>query len=123
PTPTPPLPGDLLEADGRPPDISITLDEYTAALAELDAVVTVPPEDLDRCWSRFCWLRSGYDRQLRGLAGLTLSQPARWTTDRPAEVGRPRIWSARPVRVDCAPGARPDAGSDPAQKETEITGG
>ncbi len=45
-------------------------------------------------------MRSSYDQALRGLAGLTLSVPAPWTTDRPAVVGRPRLVGNRPIRVD-----------------------
>ena len=52
------------------------------------------------CWRRFAWLRSGYDEAMRGLAGLTLASPAPWTTDRPAHVGRPRIFTNRAIRID-----------------------
>jgi hypothetical protein len=37
---------------------------------------------------------------VRGLAGLTQATPAPWTTDRPARVGRPRLVTKRPLRVD-----------------------
>ena len=74
--------------------------EYEAALADLGDVVTVPDDAVDLAWSRFAWLRSGYDRPLRGLAGLTRATPAPWTTDRPATVGRPRLLSGRSLTVD-----------------------
>ncbi len=94
------LPADLLRRSGPPPDISVRRDEYVAALADLGDVVAVPDDAVDLAWSRFAWLRSGYDRALRGLAGLTLATPAPWTTDRPALVGRPRILSGRFLTVD-----------------------
>jgi hypothetical protein len=52
----------------------------------------------------FAQLRSGYDQALRGLAGLTQSPPAPWTTDRPAVVGRPRMRREQPLDVDWSTG-------------------
>jgi hypothetical protein len=82
------------------PEISIRREEYWAALDRLSSVVTVSEEQRDGCWQRFAWLRSGYDRGLRGLAGLTLAPSSPWTTDRPALVGRPRLLLHRPIKVD-----------------------
>ena len=41
---------------------------------------------------------------LRALAGVTLASPAPWTTDRPAEVGKPRFLRRRPLHVDWSQG-------------------
>jgi hypothetical protein len=96
-------PGELLTRTDPPPAISIDRDEYEAAIAQLTRVVTVPVDRRELSWTRFAWLRSGYDNDLRGLAGLTLAAPALWTTDRPAKVGRPRMLSARSVTVSWTP--------------------
>ncbi len=91
----------LLARAGEPaPDISLRRDEYIAALDRLHPLLPVPEADREQCWRRFAWLRSGYDDALRGLAGLTLASPAAWTTDRPAHVGRPRIFTNRPITID-----------------------
>jgi hypothetical protein len=115
----PALPTQLLTRTDPPPAISIDRDEYEAAIVELAGVVTVPADRRELSWTRFAWLRSGYDNDLRGLAGLTLAAPALWTTDRPAKVGRPRVLSARSVTVSWAPLVRlavpdpPPAGASP----------
>jgi hypothetical protein len=82
------------------PDISVRRDEYIGALDHLHPLLLVPEDQRERCWRRFAWIRSGYDEALRGLAGLTLAAPAEWTTDRPAWVGRPRIFTHRPIQID-----------------------
>jgi len=82
------------------PDISITRDEYLAALDRLEGIVDVPEASRQEAWVRFAVVRSSYDQALRGLAGLTLGAPAPWTTDRPAKVGRPRLVTNKPIRVD-----------------------
>jgi hypothetical protein len=100
----------LLARSGEPaPDISVRRDEYIAALDRLHPLLPVPDADRERCWQRFAWMRSGYDEALRGLAGLTLASPAPWTTDRPAHVGRPRIFTNRPIAIDWSV---PDPGAD-----------
>lgn len=85
---------------GPAPEISITRGEYLAALDRLGPLVTVPDTEREACWKRFCWVRSGYDRALRGLAGITMAAPAPWVTDRPARVGRLRLVLRRPIGVD-----------------------
>jgi len=82
------------------PAISIGQDEYIAALDRLHPLLPVPEAERERCWRRFAWIRSGYDRALRGLAGLTQASAAEWTTDRPAVVGRPRMLRNRPIDID-----------------------
>jgi hypothetical protein len=82
------------------PRVSIRREEYTAAIEQLGSVLDVPEAEREGCWQRFSWIRSGYDLALRGLAGLTRAPAAAWTTDRPAEVGRPRLLLRRPIRVD-----------------------
>jgi hypothetical protein len=101
PVPPPKLLTDLTAQATEPaPPISVRRNEYFAALDRLRDLLPVPEHERERCWRRFAWIRSGYDRAVRGMAGLTLSPPAPWTTDRPAAVGRPRILSSRPIRVD-----------------------
>jgi len=82
------------------PAISIGRDEYMDALDRLHPLLPVPEAERERCWQRFAWIRSGYDRALRGLAGLTQASAAEWTTDRPAVVGRPRLLRNRPIKID-----------------------
>ncbi len=103
PIPQPVLVVDLIAlASGPAPDISIRREEYIAALDRLHPLLQVPEERREACWRRFACLRSGYDQAIRGLAGLTMATPAPWTTDRPAEVGRPRVFTNRPINVDWA---------------------
>jgi hypothetical protein len=83
-----------------PPPISIRHEEYDVALGQLVTLFEVPDTEREACWSRFAWVRSGYDDAIRGLAGLTLGAPAPWSTDRPAVVGRPRLVLRRPISVD-----------------------
>jgi hypothetical protein len=92
---------DLISSDtANPPVIAIRMAEYLDALDRLDHLLAVPAEQRDRCWGRFAWIRSGYDRALRGLAGLTVAAPAPWTTDRPAHAARPRLLLRHPIDVD-----------------------
>jgi hypothetical protein len=90
----------IAQASEPAPPISLRRDEYIAALDRLHPLLPVPDDERERCWRRFAWTRSGYDQAVRGMAGLTLAPPAPWTTDRPAAVGRPRIFTSRPIRVD-----------------------
>ena len=96
------VPSTVYTEDGPPPGISVRHAEYEAAPGELGHVIAVPADNVEACWSRFAWLRSGYDQPLRGLAGLTLATPARWTTDRSAAVGRPRVLNGRTLTVTWA---------------------
>jgi len=92
---------DLIAGASEPaPAISIRREEYIAALDRLHPLLPVPEEKRDECWRRFASIRSGYDQAVRGLAGLTLAASAPWTTDRPAEVGRPRVFTSRPIELD-----------------------
>jgi hypothetical protein len=94
------------------PDIAITRDEFVAAVDGLAPLLVVPAEEREGCWREFAWIRSGYDLALRGLAGLTMAGAAPWTTDRPALVGRPRLFRSRPIEVAWDPGGpeHPEAG-------------
>jgi len=88
------------DAAGDVADISVTREEYLAALDRLGDVVTVPEDQRQAAWVRFAAVRAAYDEALRGLAGLTMALPAPWTTDRPAVVGRPRLVTNKPITVD-----------------------
>ena len=90
----------LAQSTEPAPTISVGRDEYLAALDRLHPLLPVPADQREQCWQRFAWIRSGYDRALRGLAGLTLASTAEWTTDRPAKVGRPRFLLNRPIDID-----------------------
>jgi hypothetical protein len=99
------------------PEISIRREEYFNALDQLSTLLAVPEDRRDECWQRFAWIRSGYDRALRGLAGLTLAPSAPWTCDRPAQVGRQRMVLRRPIKVDWTvsdPGPVTGSGERPA---------
>ncbi len=101
PVPQPELLMELLAHAGEPaPDISVRREEYMAALDRLHPLLSVPDEARENCWRQFAWMRSGYDLALRGMAGLTQARSSPWTTDRPAVVSRPRIFSSRPIKVD-----------------------
>jgi hypothetical protein len=94
------------------PDISVDRSEYLAAMRSVSSLIGVEPDQEEEGWRRFAWLRSGYDPALRALAGLTGAPPAPWTTDRPAEVGRPRFLRRRPLPVDWSPSAPQAVTSD-----------
>jgi hypothetical protein len=96
------------------PDVSVTRAEYLAALSGVAPILGVEPGDEEAKWRQFAHIRSGYDRPLRALAGLTLAPPAPWTTDRPAEVGRPRFIRRRPLHVDWSGGFESKAVTSPA---------
>ena len=101
PLPPPKRLPELNEQFGQPaPPISIGRDEYLAAMATLAPILVLDPGREEEGWRRFAWIRSAYDPALRALAGLTTAYPAPWTTDRPAQVGKPRFLRRRPLRVD-----------------------
>ena len=100
----------LTRASQPAPDISVSRHEYVSALDRLHPLLPVPEDQRERCWRRFAWLRSGYDEALRGLAGLTLASPSEWTTDRPARVGRPRIFTNRAIGIDWSVAVQPVPG-------------
>jgi len=114
----PPVPLVELRPDdsGRAADISVSREEYLAAVDRLGDVITIADDQREGAWLRFAAVRASYDRALRGLAGLTLSIPAPWTTDRPAVVGRPRLVTSRPIEVDWSLPAAP-AGASPSDRE------
>jgi hypothetical protein len=97
----PPNVEDLLAGvDERTADISWTraaFDEATDAL--VTGGVIERPGAPDAAWRKFAVIRAAYDRALCGLAGLTEAAPAPRTTDRPATVGRPRLFGQGPVKV------------------------
>jgi len=101
PLPPPTRLQDLTPHFGEPaPALSVSRDEYDAAMASLSGILVVEPGHEEEAWRRFAWIRSAYDPALRALAGLTLASPAPWTTDRPAGVGRPRFMRRRPLHIN-----------------------
>ncbi len=112
PLPAPTRLAEVLAHQGEPaPAISIARDEYLAAMAAMAPVLVLEPFRAEEGWRRFAWIRSAYEPALRALAGLTDAYPSPWTTDRPAEVGRPRFLSRRPLRVDWSLGPSAVAGA------------
>jgi hypothetical protein len=92
---------DLLPHLAEPaPSICISRDEYLGAMAALAPIIAVTAGREENGWRRFAWLRSSYEPALRAMAGLTYANPAPWTADRPAVVGKPRFLSRRPIAVD-----------------------
>jgi hypothetical protein len=83
-----------------PPAISVRRQEYEACIDQLAAAGIPRAADPDSAWRVYAWVRSTYDDALRGLAGLTDAPSATLTTDRPAKVGRPRMFGNGPLRVD-----------------------
>jgi hypothetical protein len=101
---------DLLARVSEPaPEISIHREEFLPALDGLQSLASISDDEQEAYWRQFAWIRSSYDRALRGLAGLTLADSAEWTTDRPAAVGRPRLLTTRPLEVDWTMPAAPAA--------------
>ncbi len=91
----------LASLGGAPvPEISVTNQEFTEALDQLDGIAHLTGEQREEAWHRFSFIRSGYDLPLRALAALTDAYPAPWTTDRPATVGRMRLWRGKVLNVD-----------------------
>jgi hypothetical protein len=112
PLPEPKRLPELIPHFGEPaPPIGIGRDEYLAAMTSLAAILVVDPGREEEGWRRFAWIRSSYDPALRALAGLTLAYPSPWTTDRPAEVGKPRFLRRRPLHVDWSKGVAAQASS------------
>jgi hypothetical protein len=101
PLPEPSRLPDVTAHFGEPaPPVSIGQAEYLGVLASLAPILGVGSAQDEGAWRRFAWIRSGYDDALRALAGLTQAAPAPWTTDRAADVGKPRFLRRRPLRVD-----------------------
>jgi hypothetical protein len=86
------------------PPISVGREQYLAAMASLVPTLGLDPGLEEEGWRRFAWIRSAYDPALRALAGLTTAYPSPWTTDHPADVGKPRFLSRRPLHVDWSEG-------------------
>jgi hypothetical protein len=105
PLPEPERLAELTTHLGEPaPPISIGRDQYLGAMASLAPILVLDPGREEEGWRRFASIRSAYDPALRALAGLTNAYPSPWTTDRPADVGKPRFLSRRPLRVDWSSG-------------------
>jgi hypothetical protein len=102
---------DLVAQVGQePPAISVRREEFDGAIELLESAGVLHAVDRTAAWSGFSWLRSGYDQALRGMAGLTGAEPAPWSTDRPAKVGRPRILGTQPLQVDWSLDLPPSSG-------------
>jgi hypothetical protein len=83
--------------------ISVTRWEFDAALKELEEAGVPLRADRDQAWRDFRGWRVNYDRVLVGLAGLTLSPYAPWSSDRSLPDGPARLRFL--VRLGGAPNA------------------
>ncbi|HEY4929225.1 MAG TPA: hypothetical protein VIH95_08730 [Acidimicrobiales bacterium] len=90
----------LPDGSATAPAISISRDEYMSAIDQLEGIISISDDQREDAWLRFAAVRASYDEALRGLAGLTFSLSAQWTTDRPAHVGRPRLLTNKPISVN-----------------------
>ena len=107
PLPAPVRLPDLMARTGEPaPAMSVSRDEYDAALTRLSGILVVEPGREEEAWRRFAWIRSAYDPALRALAG---DHPGRSCTldDRPPRSGRPT-----PFRPPAAIARRLVSGTD-----------
>ncbi len=83
PLPPPTRLPDLMAQVGEPaPAISVSRDDYDAAMAALSGILVVEPGREEEAWRRFAWIRSAYDPALRALAGRHPGR-ARALDDRP----------------------------------------
>ena len=116
----PPTPlTELLARTGALPEIAVGRPDYESAMAALVAAGVLEAPDPDQAWSAYTRIRVGYDRALRGLAGLTEAPPAPMTTDQPAGVGRPPLRVNRTLTVDWTlPGA--GSGGAPASSTGPV---
>jgi hypothetical protein len=82
----------------RPDDpISVDHEEFEDACEALRMQGLPLVDDLDQAWRDFNGWRVNYDRVLVALAGLTMSPPAPWSSDRSIRDWRPRA-SLRALR-------------------------
>lgn len=80
-------------ADPRSGDpVSVDKAEFDAACAELREAGVPLKDDLDQAWRDFAGWRVNYDAALLGLAGLTASPPAPWSSDRATPYQRPPLF-------------------------------
>jgi hypothetical protein len=86
-------------ADPSPTDpISISRDEFDAAVDRLGAAGTPIKPDLEQAWRDFQGWRVNYDTVLLDLAALTDAPLAPWSSDRSPPYHRPPVvrWRKRP---------------------------
>jgi hypothetical protein len=87
--------------------ITVTRSEYDAAMAMLEEAGLPLKADREQAWRDFRGWRVNYDRVLVGLAGLTLSPYAPWSSDRSLPDGPARL------RFLGRLGGAPSASSEP----------
>jgi hypothetical protein len=103
------------EPDPKPSDpTSIIRDEFDEALEALGRQGLPLITDHDAAWRAFQGWRVNYDRVLVGLAGLTMSPFAPWSSDRSIRDWRPRDSLRRLRRDHAAFGEQGDAGQSRA---------
>ncbi len=79
--------------DPRPDDpISVTRREFDLVCVELRAAGLPLKQDLDQAWHDFAGWRVNYDTVLIALATLVFAPPARWSSDRPVAMPKPKIF-------------------------------
>lgn len=87
------------DPDPAPDDpISISRDEFDAAVEELRRSGVPVVDDLDAAWRAFAGWRVNYDAVLVSLAGLVMAPYARWSSDRSIMPARRLRRSTRQAR-------------------------
>ncbi len=86
-----PFPADPQQGD----PISITREEFDAALGELEAAGVPLKADRDQAWLDWAGWRVNYDAALLGLCVITWAPPARWSSDRARLPMRPPLLGRR----------------------------
>ena len=72
--------------------ISITREEFDAALETLSVGGVPMKPDREKAWLDFAGWRVNYDFVLQALCALTMAPSAPWTGDRPLKTGLPRLF-------------------------------
>ena len=78
--------------DPSPEDsITVTRHEFDLLCAELQALDVPLKENLDQAWRDFSGWRVNYDEVLVRLCALTTAPPAKWSSDRIAQLEIPKL--------------------------------
>jgi hypothetical protein len=80
------------DPDPSPTDpITISRREFDLLCVELRALDVPLKPDLDQAWRDFCGWRVNYDEVLVRLCALTMAPPAKWSSDRIAQLDIPTL--------------------------------
>ncbi len=88
------------DPDPSPTDpITISRREFDLLCVELRALDVPMKRDLDQAWRDFSGWRVNYDQVLVRLCALTMAPPAKWSSDRVAQLDLPKLRFRRRRRV------------------------